>query len=94
VKNCEGLTGIRNKLLRDQGQSFQEIEAPQGRPFGGGAGYRSCRIGTSRNYWNLGSFETLKFQHIVNHLFPEGTVPVLPNFPFRFAMLFELSSRE
>jgi len=29
-----------------------------------------------------GSFETLKFQQIANHLVLEGTVPVPPNRPF------------
>jgi len=40
MKNCEGSTGTRNGLLRGQ-RSFQLIEAPRGRPFGGGAGHRN-----------------------------------------------------
>ena len=39
MKNCEGVTGIHNRLLRSQGQSFKVIEAPRGRPIGGGAGH-------------------------------------------------------
>ena len=34
MKNCVGSTGDRNRLLRGQGRSFQEIEAPRGHPFG------------------------------------------------------------
>ena len=52
MKNCEGATGIRNRVLRGQGRSFQVIEAPRVHPFGGGAGHRNSGIGTSRNYWN------------------------------------------
>jgi len=33
MKNCEGTNGIRGRLLRGQGRSFQVIEAPRGRPF-------------------------------------------------------------
>jgi len=33
MKNCEGSSGTRNRLLRGQGRSFQLIEAPRGRPF-------------------------------------------------------------
>ena len=39
-ENCEGMTGIRNRLLRGRGRSIQVIEAPRGRPFGGGASHR------------------------------------------------------
>ena len=38
IKNCEGSTGIRNRLQGGRGRSFQLIEAPRGCPFGGGAG--------------------------------------------------------
>ena len=41
MKNCEGTIGIRNRLLKGQGRSWQVIEAPRGRPFGGGAGHRN-----------------------------------------------------
>jgi hypothetical protein len=33
MKNCEGSTGTRNRLLRGQGRGFKVIEAPRGRPF-------------------------------------------------------------
>jgi len=56
MKNCEGTTGIRNRFLRGQAWSFQVIEAPRGRPFGGGAGHRNSGIATSRNYWNFAIF--------------------------------------
>ena len=52
MKNCEGTNGIYNRLMRGPGRSFQVIEAPRGRPFGGGAGHRNSGIDTSRNYWN------------------------------------------
>jgi len=46
MKNCEGLTGIRNRLLRGRARNFQAIEAPRGRPFGGGASPHRNGIGT------------------------------------------------
>jgi len=51
-ENCEGTAGIRNRLLRSLGRSFQVIEAPWGLPLGGGANHHNSGIGTSRNYWN------------------------------------------
>ena len=56
TKNCEGTTGIHNRLLRGQGRSFQVTEAPRGHPFGGDAGHRRIGIGNSRNYWNCAIF--------------------------------------
>jgi hypothetical protein len=50
LRNYEGITGIRNRLLRGQGRSFQVIEAPRGHPFGGGAGHHNSGIGASRNF--------------------------------------------
>jgi len=37
--------------------------------------------------WILGSVEILRFQQITNHLLSEGTVPVPPEPPLRFAMV-------
>ncbi len=48
MKNCEGSTGTRNRPLRGQCRSFQVIEAPRGRPFGGGEDHRNG-IGISQN---------------------------------------------
>ncbi len=82
MKNCEGSTGTCNRLLRGQGRSFQVIEAPRGRPFGGGAGHRITGLalpdstGIVQFLW-----ETLSFQQIEKHLLSEGTVPVSPNRP-------------
>ena len=67
MKNCKSTTGIRNRLLRGQGRSFQVIEAPRGCPFGGGAGHRNGGIGTSRNYWICAIFYEKSSQYFSQH---------------------------
>ena len=78
MKNCEGTTGIRNRLLRSLGRSFLVIEAPRGRPF-------LVRRRSSQRDWHFPKvLELRNFQGkpksstICESLLSEGTVPFPP----------------
>jgi len=82
IKNCEGTTGIRNRLLRARGGGFSSLKRRGGVPSGAVQVIAIAGLALPRSTGIVQfSRETLSVQHGAEYLFTEGTVPVPPNSP-------------